>query len=44
MRDLYDNARIVYINDMHEAKEEIRKIGVDASAITWLSPKHCPLQ
>jgi len=33
------NARIVYINDMHEAKEEIRKIGVDASAITWLSPK-----
>ncbi|WP_265445287.1 dihydropteroate synthase [Acetivibrio straminisolvens] len=33
------NARIVYINDMHEAREEIRKIGVDASAITWLSPK-----
>ncbi|HOM01880.1 MAG TPA: dihydropteroate synthase [Acetivibrio sp.] len=33
------NARIVYINDMHEAREEIRKIGVDASAMTWLSPK-----
>lgn len=33
------NARIVYINDMHEAREEIRKVGVDASAITWLSPK-----
>ncbi len=33
------NARILYINDMHTAKEEIRKIQVDAEAILWLSPK-----
>ncbi len=32
-------ARIIYINDMHEAQDEIRKIGVDASGIPWLSPK-----
>lgn len=33
------NARIVYIDDMHAAREEIRKIGVDAASISWLSPK-----
>ena len=33
------NARIIYIDNMHEAREEIRRIGVDASSIPWLSPK-----
>lgn len=33
------NARIIYIDDMHKAQEEIRRIGVDASSIPWLSPK-----
>ena len=31
--------RILHIDNMHDAKEEIRKIGVDASSIPWLSPK-----
>ncbi|MCX7708752.1 MAG: dihydropteroate synthase [Clostridia bacterium] len=33
------NARILYIDNMDDAREEIRKIGVDAAAISWLSPK-----
>lgn len=33
------DGRIVYLEDMQSAKEEIRKIGVDASSIPWLSPK-----
>ncbi|MFZ5985558.1 MAG: dihydropteroate synthase [Bacillota bacterium] len=33
------NARVLYIDDMHTAKEEVRKIGVDASSMPWLSPK-----
>ncbi|TYQ16842.1 UNVERIFIED_CONTAM: dihydropteroate synthase [Acetivibrio alkalicellulosi] len=33
------NARIIKIDNMHVSKEEIRKIGVDAAAIPWLSPK-----
>ena len=33
------NARIIYIDNMHEAREEIRRIGVDASSIPWISPK-----
>jgi dihydropteroate synthase len=33
------NARILYIDNMNTAKEEIRKIGVDAGAIPWLAPK-----
>lgn len=33
------NARLLYIDNMDIAREEIRKIGVDAAAITWLSPK-----
>lgn len=33
------NARILSIDSLNNAKEEIRKIGVDAGAIPWLSPK-----
>lgn len=33
------NARIVQIGNMHVAKEEIRKIGVDAASISCLAPK-----
>jgi len=33
------NARLLYIDNMYEAKEEIRKVGVEASSIAWLSPK-----
>lgn len=33
------NARILHINNMHDAKEEIRKIGVDAASIKWLAHK-----
>lgn len=33
------NARILYLDNMQVAKEEIRKIGVDAASIPWLSPK-----
>lgn len=33
------NARILFIDSMDVAKEEIRKIGVDAAAISWLAPK-----
>jgi len=33
------NARVLYIDSLGNAKEEIRKIGVDAGAIPWLSPK-----
>lgn len=33
------NARIIYIGNIGEARDEIRKIGVDAGAIPWLSPK-----
>ncbi|MCX8130759.1 MAG: dihydropteroate synthase [Clostridia bacterium] len=33
------NARVLYISDLDMAKEEIRKIGVDAASIPWLSSK-----
>ncbi len=33
------NARIIHINNMKEANEEIRKIDVDADGIPWLAPK-----
>ena len=33
------NARILYIDRMDVAKEEIRKIGADAAAIPWIAPK-----
>ncbi len=33
------NARILHMQDMNTAREEIRKIGVDAGAISWLSQK-----
>ncbi|WP_026073785.1 dihydropteroate synthase [Acetivibrio cellulolyticus] len=33
------NARLLFIENMSTAKEEIRKIGVDAASIPWLSPK-----
>lgn len=33
------NARVLYIQNMNAAREEIRKVGVDAAAIPWLSPK-----
>ena len=33
------NARILYMENVDMAKEEIRKIGVDAAAIPWLAPK-----
>lgn len=33
------NARILYIDNMNTAKEEIRKIGADAGAMPWLAPK-----
>ncbi len=33
------NARILYIDNMNSAGKEIRKIGVEADAIPWLTPK-----
>ncbi len=33
------NARLLFIENMSTAKEEVRKIGVDATSIPWLSPK-----
>lgn len=33
------NARLLFIENMSTSKEEIRKIGVDAASIPWLSPK-----
>ncbi len=33
------NARLLFIENMSIAKEEVRKIGVDAASIPWLSPK-----
>ncbi len=33
------NARVLYIENMNQAREEVRKIGVDAAAIPWLSSK-----
>ncbi|OPZ88724.1 MAG: Dihydropteroate synthase [Firmicutes bacterium ADurb.Bin419] len=33
------NARLLFIENMSTAKEEVRKIGVDAVSIPWLSPK-----
>lgn len=33
------NARILYIDNMKTAREEVRKIGVDAASIAWLAPK-----
>mgnify|MGYP000288945608 CR=1 FL=1 len=33
------NARLLFIENMSTSKEEIRKIGVDAAAIPWLSTK-----
>jgi dihydropteroate synthase len=33
------NARILYIEDIETAKEEIRKIGVDEASYAWLCPK-----
>jgi dihydropteroate synthase len=33
------NARIIHLDNMHAAKEEIRKVGADAGSIPWLSPK-----
>lgn len=34
-----DNSRIICIENLAVAKEEIRKIGVDADGIPWLAPK-----
>lgn len=33
------NARLLFIENMSTAKEEVRKIGVDAASIPWLSSK-----
>jgi len=33
------NARVIFIDNLDVGKDEIRKIGVDAAAIPWLSPK-----
>lgn len=33
------NARLLYIEKIGEAKEEVRKIGADAASISWLAPK-----
>ena len=33
------NARIVHIDNLETAKEEVRKTGADAGSIPWLSPK-----
>ena len=34
-----DNSRIIYIENLHSAIEEIRKVGVDAGSLPWLAPK-----
>jgi dihydropteroate synthase len=34
-----DNSRIICIENLDTAKEEIRKVGVDAEGLPWLAPK-----
>lgn len=33
------NARLIYIDKLNSAQEEVRRIGVDAASIPWLAPK-----